>query len=69
LEFNRQIIQATEKYSSDIKSTQPFMNLQEQGLVGNGKTFDLIPSTHFKIADAKRPYQNTSLYTELSLIT
>ncbi|MFI5153043.1 MAG: orotidine-5'-phosphate decarboxylase [Chitinophagales bacterium] len=54
-EFNRQIIQATEKYCVGYKINTAFYESSgTKGWSAMEKTFDLIPSTHFKIADAKR---------------
>jgi orotidine-5'-phosphate decarboxylase len=54
-EFNRQIIDATKDYCVSYKINTAFY--EAQGLKGwesLGKTVRYIPSTHFRIADAKR---------------
>jgi len=54
-EFNRQIIQATEKYCIGYKINTAFYEAGGiKGWSALEKTFEIIPSTHFKIADAKR---------------
>lgn len=54
-EFNRQIIDATKDYCVSYKINTAFYEaLGLKGWEAMEKTVDYIPSTHFKIADAKR---------------
>jgi orotidine-5'-phosphate decarboxylase len=54
-EFNRQIIDATKDYCVSYKINTAFYEaLGLKGWEALEKTVDYIPSTHFKIADAKR---------------
>ena len=54
-EFNRQIINATKDYCVGYKINTAFYEAEGlRGWEAMEKTVDHIPSTHFKIADAKR---------------
>ncbi|HTS44250.1 MAG TPA: orotidine-5'-phosphate decarboxylase [Puia sp.] len=54
-EFNRQIIDATRAYCVGYKINTAFYEaLGSKGWISMEKTVEYIPSTHFKIADAKR---------------
>ena len=54
-EFNKQIIDATVEYCVGYKLNTAFYEaLGAKGWEAMKKTVDYIPSTHFKIADAKR---------------
>jgi len=54
-EFNKQIIDATKEYSISYKINTAFYEaLGSKGWEAMQKTVDYIPSSHFKIADAKR---------------
>ncbi len=54
-EFNKRIIDATKEYAVSYKiNTAFYESLGLKGWDAMGKTVDYIPSTHFKIADAKR---------------
>jgi orotidine-5'-phosphate decarboxylase len=54
-EFNRQIIDATKDHCVAYKINTAFYESSgAKGWETMGKTVDYIPSTHFKIADAKR---------------
>ncbi|MHA4810583.1 orotidine-5'-phosphate decarboxylase [Flavitalea flava] len=54
-EFNRQIIDATQDYCVSYKVNTAFYESQGvKGWESMEKTANYIPSTHFKIADAKR---------------
>ena len=53
-EFNKAIIDATLGYCVSYKINTAFYEALGKGLGGHGKNSAHIPSTHFKIADAKR---------------
>lgn len=54
-EFNKQIIDATRAHCVAYKINTAFYESQgTKGWISMQKTVDYIPSTHFKIADAKR---------------
>jgi orotidine-5'-phosphate decarboxylase len=54
-EFNKQIIDATKDLCVSYKiNTAFYESLGIKGWAAMEKTVDYIPSTHFKIADAKR---------------
>lgn len=55
VEFNRQIIDATKEFCVAYKVNTAFYEaMGVKGWIALEETFNLIPSTHFKIADAKR---------------
>src|ERR1051325_1062477 len=55
LEFNRQIIEATQEYCVAYKINTAFYESRgTAGWISLEKTLELIPNTHFTIADAKR---------------
>jgi orotidine-5'-phosphate decarboxylase len=54
-EFNRRVIDATKEYCVGYKINTAFYEVQgSRGWESMQKTADYIPSSHFKIADAKR---------------